>query len=44
MFRFVDPRSQLALMCLMTAFFYWNNDPVFYLFTVMAFWTRVEAV
>jgi hypothetical protein len=39
--RWLDPRSQLALMCLMTAFVYWNNDLLFCTFSVMAFCTRV---
>lgn len=32
----LDPRSQLALLCLFTAFVFWNNDPLFFLFTLMA--------
>ena len=39
--RWLDPRSQLAIMCLITAFVYWNNDLLFLTFSVMAFCTRV---
>ena len=38
--RFLDARSQLALMCLLTAFVYWQNDLLFFLFATMAFFTR----
>jgi hypothetical protein len=38
---FLDPRSQLAIMCLLTAFVYWNNDLLFLTFSVMAFCTRL---
>ena len=37
----LDPRTQLALMCLFTAFVYWNNDLLFLMFSVMAFCTRL---
>jgi hypothetical protein len=37
----LDPRSQLAIMCLVTAFVYWNNDLLSVTFSVMAFCTRV---
>ena len=36
----LDPRSQLALLCLLTALFFWNNDPLFFLFATLAFCTR----
>ncbi len=36
----MDPRSWLALLCLFTAFIYWNNDAVFYLFSALAACTR----
>lgn len=39
--RFLDPRSQLALMCLITAFVFWNNDLLFFTFSLMAFCTRL---
>ncbi len=39
--RFLDPRSQLALMCLATAFVYWNNDLLFLTFSFMALCTRM---
>jgi hypothetical protein len=39
--RSLDPRSQLALMCLLAAFFYWNNDLLFFTFATMAICTRV---
>jgi hypothetical protein len=39
--RFLDPRSQLAIMCLATAFVYWNNDLLFLTFSMMAFCTRL---
>ena len=38
----LDPRSQLALLCLATAFVFWNNDPLFFTFTIMAFVTRLS--
>ncbi len=37
----LDPRSQLALLCLLTAFFFWNNDALFFLFAIMALCTRL---
>jgi hypothetical protein len=37
----LDPKGQLALLCLFTAFFYWNNDILFFLFAIMAVCTRV---
>jgi hypothetical protein len=37
----LDPRSQLALLCLLTAFFFWNNDVLFFLFATLAVCTRV---
>jgi hypothetical protein len=37
----LDPRSMLALLCLFTAFAFWNNDLLFFTFLFMAFCTRV---
>lgn len=37
----LDPRSQLALLCLATAFVFWNNDVLFFLFATMAVCTRI---
>ncbi len=37
----LDPRSQLALLCLLTAFVFWSNDPLFFLFATLAVCTRV---
>jgi hypothetical protein len=39
--RFLDPRSQLALMCLVTAFLFWNNDILFFTFGLLAVCTHV---
>ncbi|HXE14882.1 MAG TPA: hypothetical protein VN633_22340 [Bryobacteraceae bacterium] len=39
--RFLDPRSQVALMCLFTAFAFWNNDPLFFIFAAMAACTKL---
>ena len=36
----LDPQSQLALLCLATAFVFWNNDLLFFLFATMAVCTR----
>jgi hypothetical protein len=38
---FLDPRSQIALMCLFTAFAFWNNDPLFFVFAAMAALTKL---
>lgn len=32
----LTPRSQLAILCAATAFVYWNNDLLFFTFTIMA--------
>ncbi len=37
----LDPRSQLALLCLLTAFYFWNNDALFFTFAIMAVCTRL---
>lgn len=37
----LDPRSQVALLCLFTAFAFWNNDALFFLFAMMAVCTQV---
>ncbi len=39
----LDPRSQLAILCLLTAFFFWNNDPVFFLFGSLAAISRLSS-
>lgn len=36
----LDPRSQLALLCLLTAIVFWNNDILFFLFATLALCTR----
>lgn len=36
----LDPRSKLALLCLATAFAFWNNDVLFFLFASLAVCTR----
>lgn len=38
----LDPRSQLALLCLVTAFFFWNNDSMFFLFGALAAISRLS--
>jgi hypothetical protein len=38
----LDPRSQLAMLCLLTAFVFWNNDVLFFLFATMALSTRLD--
>lgn len=38
--RSLDPRSRIALLCLVTAFVFWNDDPLFFLFSIMAFCTK----
>jgi hypothetical protein len=38
----LDPRSQLAILCLITALFFWNNDAVFFLFGAMAAVSRLS--
>lgn len=40
----LDPRSQLALLCLATAFVFWNNDALFFLFATLAVWTRIANI
>ena len=37
----LDPRSQLSFLCLLTAFYFWNNDVLFFTFATLAFFTRV---
>ena len=37
----LDPRSQLAPLCLATAFVFWNNDALFFLFATLAVCTRL---
>jgi len=39
----LDPRSQLAILCLLTAFVFWNNDALFFLFAILAVCTKVLA-
>jgi hypothetical protein len=38
----LDPRSTLALLCLLTAFVYWSNDLLFFTFALMAICTRIR--
>lgn len=37
----LEPRSQLALLCLLTAFVFWNQDALFFAFATMAAVTRI---
>ena len=37
----LDPRSMLALLCIFTAFVFWNNDLLFFTFAIMAICTRL---
>jgi hypothetical protein len=37
----LDPRSRLAMVCLVTAFFYWNNDLLFFTFAILAVCSRL---
>jgi hypothetical protein len=37
----IDPRSQLALLCVVTAFVFWNNDLLFFTFCILGLCTRV---
>jgi hypothetical protein len=41
MFDWSEPRSQLALLCLLTAFVFWNNDVLFFAFAILAAFTRL---
>ena len=38
----LDPRSQLAFLCLFTAFVFFNNDPLFFLFSTMAVFSKIS--
>lgn len=38
----IDPKSQLALLCLLTAFLFWNNDMLFFTFSSMAICSRIS--
>jgi hypothetical protein len=38
----LEPKSQLAMLCLATAFAYWNNDMLFLVFALMALCTRLS--
>jgi hypothetical protein len=40
MFDLADPKSQLALLCLLTAFVFWEKDLLFFMFAIMAVCTR----
>jgi hypothetical protein len=40
----LDPRSKLALLCLLSAFVFWSNDMLFFTFCTMAFCTRVSSL
>jgi hypothetical protein len=37
----LDPKSQLSMLCLLSAFVCWNNDPLFFLFSTMAVFSRI---
>jgi hypothetical protein len=37
----LDPRSQLAVLCFVTALYFWNNDMLFFLFATLAIFSRV---
>lgn len=37
----LEPRSQLAMLCLLTAFVFWNHDALFFAFATMAAVTRL---
>jgi hypothetical protein len=37
----LDPKSQLAMLCLLSAFVCWNNNTLFFLFSAMAVFSRV---
>ncbi len=37
----LDPKSQLAMLCLLSAFVCWNNNTLFFLFSVMAVFSRM---
>ena len=37
----LEPRSQLAMLCLLTAFVFWNNDVLFFAFAILAAFTRL---
>jgi hypothetical protein len=41
MFDWSEPRSQLAMLCLLTAFVFWNNDVLFFVFAILAAFTRL---
>ena len=38
---FADPKSQLAILCFVTALYFWNNDLVFLLFITLALFSRL---
>jgi hypothetical protein len=38
----LDPRAQLGLLCLFTAFAFWNNDLLFFVFFVMGICTCIS--
>jgi hypothetical protein len=38
----LDPKAQLGFLCVLTALVFWNNDPLFYLFSLMAICTRIS--
>ena len=37
----LHPRTQLAILCLLSAFVFWNNDGLFFSFATMAAVTRL---
>jgi hypothetical protein len=38
----LDPRAQLGLLCLFTAFAFWNNDLLFFVFFIMGICTCIS--
>jgi hypothetical protein len=40
----LEPRTQLAMLCLLSAFIFWNNDLLFFAFAIMAAVTRLADI
>jgi energy-coupling factor transporter transmembrane protein EcfT len=40
----LEPRTQLAILCLLSAFVFWNNDILFFAFAIMGAVTRLAEV
>lgn len=38
---YLEPRTRLAMLCLLTAFVFWNHDALFFVFASMAAATRL---